>query len=116
MATVNLTFTVLRPDGGDKRSTGGKEQGEQNAIISIYGTYDGLKNIRIGEFSLAETRLMLGSGNATFTQIKDWCTSPTEENYEETPMSISTTMLLPDFINWMKSYPNHLFSGAFPTT
>ena len=114
MAQVDLTFTVIRPDGGDRKSSEGREQGEQNAVIGIKASYTTtFQNIRIGEFSLAETRLMLGSSNAAYIQIASWCSSPT---YDETPMQTSTSMSLADFTSWIKSYPNHLFSGVFPTT
>ena len=102
-ASVRLKFTVIRPDGLDRETKVG--DGEQNnAIIQISGDWESIRNLVIGNFSLAECRLLLGSGDADYAALKELCESPnlgSDDNF------IEKTIDFPVFEAWIKTYKNN---------
>ena len=102
-AVVRLKFTVIRPDGLDRETKVGDGE-ENNAIIQISGTWESLSNIVVGDFSLAECRLLLGSEEPVYAELKSLCESPnlgSDDNYVEKIIDFSV------FEAWIKTYKNN---------
>ena len=100
MSQVRIKFNVIRPDGLD-RETKAQDGEENNALIRMLVDWEASSNIVVGEFSLAECRLILGSGSE-FDALKAQCETPSVDM----PV-IDKLILFTDFVAWIKTYKNN---------
>ena len=102
-AVVRLKFTVIRPDGLDRETKVGDGE-ENNAIIQISGDWESISNLAVGDFSLAECRLLLGSEDADYRVLKRLCESPELGSDDNT---VVNEIYFSAFEAWIKTYKNN---------
>ena len=102
-ASVDLRFVVIRPDGLDRETRVGEGE-SSNAIIKIVGSWEHINSLAIGDFTLAECRLLLGSEDSIYKELKDLCETPqlgSDNNF------VVKTITFAKFEAWIKTYKNN---------